>query len=297
MKKFIFGFAKNKSVIVPPSDLVALGILPKQVSEYTDADIGSIISIPYTDSSGIITGPIEFEVVGVNHHKDIYDESKPTITLMSKNIIRNAAFDAAEPDNPLHDEAGGRPLRAEGGNNRWSVSNIRQWLNSESGANEWFTLQHEYDTPPIADNIWYYENAEYAEYGSYADEAGFLAGFSDEVKQHFATVRNKTILCNADKLTLSKDFEETEDKVFLPSRTEMGFGNFDDNNPEGSHLDKMFKDDESRIKSGGDAGGYWMRTPYPVYTDFLFCSDIISGMIFESAASGRSGPAPLIVLY
>ena len=296
MKKFIFGFAKNKSIIVPPSDLVALGILPKQVSEYTDADIGSIISIPYNDESGIITGPIEFEVVGVNHHKDIYDESKPTITLMSKNVIRNAAFDANEPNNPLYDEAADQLLRANGGNNRWSVSNIRQWLNSERAANEWFTPQHEYDAAPIADNIWY-EDGTYVEYGSYADEAGFLAGFSDEVKQHFATVKNKTTLCNADKMSLSKDFEETEDKVFLPSYTEMGYGNSDDNNPEGSYLDKMFKDNDSKRKSGADTCGYWMRTPYPAFTDYLLCNDVISGLIVECASSGRLGPTPLIVLY
>lgn len=304
MKKFIFGFAKNKSIIVPPSDLVALGILPKQVSEYTDADIGSIISIPYTDSSGVITGPIEFEVVGVNHHKDINDETKPTITLMTKNIIRYAAFDAAEPDNPLHDELGERPLRAEAGNNRWSVSNIRQWLNSEGAANEWFTPQHEYDAAPIADNIWYYEDAEYAEFGSYADEAGFLAGFSDEIKQHFATVKNKTTLCNADKELLSKDFEETEDKVFLPSLTEMGFDNVDEtipeyliqDSPEGTPLAKRFTDDNSRIKSGDGVYRYWMRTPWHVYTDYMFCNDTNGGINVESAASGRPGPAPLIVL-
>jgi hypothetical protein len=243
MSKYIFA-CKNRLVI---SDLVTLGILPKQVSEYTDADIGSIISIPYTDESGNIEGPIEFEIVGVNHHRDINDETKPTITLMTKNIIRNAAFDVAEPDNP-------DSLRAEYGNNRWSVSNIRQWLNSEGTANEWFIPQHEFDAAPDGTNIYYNK------LGHYADEAGFLAGFSDEVKQHFATVRNKTILCNADKISLSKDFEETEDKVFLPSYTEMGFGNIDDDNPEGSHLDKMFRDDESRQKDGMDASSYWMRT-------------------------------------
>jgi hypothetical protein len=151
MKKFIFGFAKNKSVIVPPSDLVALGILPKQVSEYTDADIGSIISIPYNDESGKIllnNGCIEFEVVGVNHHKDINDETKPTITLMTKNIIRHVAFDAKEPSNP---DFG----RASYGNNLWLDSNIRQWLNSEDEAGKWFIKQHKYDAEPNTSNVAY----------------------------------------------------------------------------------------------------------------------------------------------
>lgn len=246
-------------------ELVKLGILPKPISEFTDADIGSTILIPYNDESGKILlndGCIEFEVVGVNHHKDISDESKPTITLMTKNIIRYAAFDAKEPNNPLIDSYWETKERDTGGNNRWLVSNIRQWLNSEGAAGEWFTPQHDYDEAPTIDKVNdYYKNKK----GAYADDPGFLVGFSNEIKQHFATVRNKTILCYEDKLSLSKNFEETEDRAFLPSYTEMGFGNLDDNNPEGSHLAKRFTDYESRVKSGAVTDvpncWYWMRTP------------------------------------
>ena len=74
MRKFTLAFSRNGSIIpdVPEiSDLVALGILPKPISEFTNDDIGTIINIPYNDESGKISGPIEFEVVGVNHHKDI----------------------------------------------------------------------------------------------------------------------------------------------------------------------------------------------------------------------------------
>ena len=264
---YILSYKKMKdegSTILPPepivpeipelSDLVTLGILPKYVSEFTNADIGTIVSIPYTDASGNITGPIEFEVVGVNHHKDIHDESKPTITLMSKNVLRYAAFDGKEPTNPLFDDWENANARADYGNNRWAVSNIRQWLNSNGAANEWFTPQHEYDEAP-----------------TYTDAPGFLAGFSDEVKQHFAIVRNKTLLCDADRSTLSKDFEETEDKVFLPSYTEMGFGNLDDNNPEGTWLSNKFIDDESIIKtkSSKDAS-YWLRSLYINYSYYVY---------------------------
>ena len=74
MSRFSFSFIKQGTTppITPSeSDLVELGILPKQVSEFTTADIGTIISIPYTDPTGKILlndGNIEFEVVGVNHH-------------------------------------------------------------------------------------------------------------------------------------------------------------------------------------------------------------------------------------
>ena len=156
------------------SDIVSLLNLPRPISDYKNEHIGETINIPYTDDSGKIllnNGCIVFEVVGVNHHKDINDELKPTITLMSKNVIRNAAFDANEPNNPSYDEEQGVDVRGEWGNNRWSVSNIRQWLNSKGAANNWFIPQHEYDEEPNTRYI-------YEDY-AYADAPGFLAGFSD----------------------------------------------------------------------------------------------------------------------
>jgi hypothetical protein len=284
MGSYVFAFSNWDSPISSTtSDLVALGILPKQISEYTDEDIGSTILIDYTDESGNISDPIAFEVVGVNHHKDINDETKPTITLMATNTIRCAAFDAKEPNNPDSE-------RTDYGNNRWSVSNIRQWLNSEGAANEWFTPQHEYDIAPDTMNVVNNDD------GAYADEAGFLAGFSDEVKQHFATVRNKTILCNVDKLTLSKDFEETEDKVFLPSYTEMGFGIIDFNNPEGNHLDQRFTNDESRLRTSLNVW-YLMRTPCIDTSSDVWCVDSTGDKDHALSYGAEMDVVPLIVLY
>jgi hypothetical protein len=263
MGSYVFAFSNWDSINSQPDsdDIVSLLNLPRAISEYTDEHIGEIIPIPYNDESGNIEGPIEFEVVGVNHHKDVNDETKPTITLMTKKVIRYVPFDAKEPDNPFYDEEWDGTSRAKNGNNCWSMSNIRQWLNSEGLGSYWFTSQHEYDVAPDTTNVHTAEEA-------YADDPGFLAGFSNEIKQHFATVRNKTILCDADRLALSKDFEETEDIVFLPSYTEMGFGNMDNNNPEGIHLDKRFPDDESRIKNDIDdfwERRYWLRSCDPHY--------------------------------
>ena len=275
------------------SDIVSLLNLPRPISDYKNEHIGETISIPYTDDSGNITGPIVFEVVGVNNHKYINNPNKPTITLMTKNIIRYAVFDVMEPNNPLYDEGWGETQRAKVGNNRWSVSNIRQWLNSEGAANKWFTPQHEYDEAPGGDKITFMPEYEDGVAG-YADDPGFLAGFSSEIKQHFATVRNKTILCNTDRSVLSKDFEESEDKVFLPSYTEMGFGNLDSNNSEGVHLAQKFTDDESRIKSGVN-NEYWLRSQSWSAFDVYYVSN--DGSVTQlPAASGDKGIAPLIVL-
>lgn len=296
---FTLGFIKKSGEIIEPpsiSDLVSLGILSKSISEFTDADIGTIVSIPYTDESGQIllnNGSIEFEVVGVNHHKDINDESKPTITLMSKNILRPAAFDAKEPNNPAYDEDLGVNARASYGNNRWSVSNIRQWLNSEGAANEWFTAQHEYDEAPTTDKVYGYDES-----AAYADDPGFLAGFSDEIKQHFATVENITLrpyVDNADPEIVQAD--TTQDKVFLPSYTEMNIGNLDYSYPEGSALSRKFTDESSRVKTGVN-GSYWLRSSCLMRASNVNSIEVDGYSNDGSDAySGDYGIAPVIVLH
>jgi hypothetical protein len=47
----------------------------------------------------------------------------------------------------------------------------------------------------------------------------------------------------------------------------MGFGDLDSNNPEGSHLDKIFMDDNLRIKNNS---AYWMRSPHTSDTRYVF---------------------------
>jgi hypothetical protein len=274
MRKFTLAFS-NKGSVIPPdepiipevpelSDLVKLGILPKPISEFTDDDIGTEVLIPYTDASGVISGPIVFEVVGVNHHTS--DEHQQTITLMTKNIIRNAAFDANEPNNTSSRKYG---------NNRWSVSNIRQWLNSDGAANEWFTPQHEYDEAPTIDKVSY-------EAGAYADEPGFLAGFSADILQHFTDITNITAVPEID----GGGSDTTVDKVFLASYTEMGFGEIE-GIAEGSHLDKMFRDEDSRIKQlNGSKHDYWMRSPHIFTGNMVNYVDYLGYEIIDSARNG-----------
>jgi hypothetical protein len=294
MSKYIFAVKSSKggSSTGQQSELVKLGILKKDVFEYTNADIGSTILIPYNDESGKISlnnGCIEFEVVGVNHHKDVNDESKPTITLMTKNIIRYIAFDAQEPNNPLFDERyedgynGGGNARAEDGNNHWSVSNIRQWLNSEAAAGEWFTAQHEYDEAPTVDNTW--------NDGEYADEPGFLAGFSTEIKQHFADIKNTTAIPDAD----GGGWDITVDKVFLPSYTEMGYG-LNDGTFEGSHLSVRYPDNNSRIKTGNGLEIYWTRSPVCDRSNYVYRVYPNGDWTEEGWACSGEGLAPIIVL-
>ena len=260
------------------SDLVALGILTKPIAEFSNSDIGTTVLIPYTDSTGKIllnNGCIEFEVVGVNHHKDTNNENTPTITLMTKNIIRYAAFDAAEPNSQTYSDQD-EYIRRYVGNNCWSVSNIRQWLNSSGAAGSWFNAQHDYDVEP----------------DTYADEPGFLAGFSSEVLQHFTDITNITAKPKLD----GSGSEETVDKVFLPSYTEM----FDYRNngiAEGCHLSVRFPNDNSRKKTGANSW-YWMRSPAINYQDYgtrIISSDGFNGT--QPPGNRDGGIAPIIVIH
>ena len=269
--RFTFAYNREGNVIPPVtpsvSDLVSLGILTKPISEFSNSDIGTEVSIPYSNEGSGISGPIVFEVVGVNHHTS--EEHPQTITLMTKNIIRKASFDAAEPNNT-------NSQRKNGGNNRWSVSNIRQWLNSAGAAGSWFTTQHEYDAAP-----------------TYASEPGFLAGFSANVLQHFTDITNTTNLNKVD----GDGTETTVDKVFLPSYTEMGPGT-----GEGSHLSVRYTDANSRIKQwNGSDDIYWTRSPYkamyPQNVGYINADGNSPNYTFFTGASADFGIAPIIVLH
>ena len=282
MRRFLLSFRRQGAVTPSEpsvSDLVSLGILKKQISEFSDSDIGTEVSIHYSNEGSGISGPIVFEVVGVNHHTTI--EYPKTITLMTKNIIRQAAFDAKESNNT-------DTYRKNNGNNRWSVSNIRQWLNSNGAAGSWWSAQHEYDAPPTSGNIYNGSDADAA----YADAPGFLAGFSANVLQHFTDITNITALCNAD----GGGSETTVDKVFLPSNTEMGLGN----NSEGSHLSVRYPDNNSRIKQwNGSNDIYYTRSPYyTMKSSLVFCVLQSGESSFSSLmASSGYGIAPIIVLH
>ena len=193
---------------------------------------------------------------------------------MTKNIIRYAVFDAIESGNPNSN-------RGYYGNNRWSVSNIRQWLNSDS-TGSWFTAQYTYNAPPTSEKI-------HGTNGTYADKPGFLAGFSSEVIQHLTEITNTTALCSLD----GGGSETTVDKVFLPSYTEMGFGS---NNgiAEGSQLSK-FTSDASRIKSG-QGTSYWLRSLcFNCDCSVEYVND--NGSSAFIAACNGFGIAPIIVLH
>lgn len=104
----------------------------------------------------------------------VTNELRLVLERTSVTLLGKKSFDAAEPSNPISE-------RRVSGNNRYLYSNLHQWLNSDKGANEWYTAQHTYDAPP-----------------TYQNEDGFLMEWSDLEKSVLNTNEWKTINTTVD---------------------------------------------------------------------------------------------------
>lgn len=116
------------------------------------------------------------------------------------------------------------------GNNLFTLSNLFQWLNSDKSANNWYAAQHAYDAPP-----------------PYANQDGFLKGWTAQEKQ---ILLNRVWEVRVPSSVSSSLIEFTA-KVVLPSTTEMGL----ENNTGGSRLD-IFNSSADRIINGSP---WWSR--------------------------------------
>ena len=130
----------------------------------------------------------------------VADKKTPSaITLLTEKIIDFRYFDAPEESNT-------NSARASYGNNRYSVSNIDQWLNKDQGSGAWYVAQHSVDSPPTFGEA------------PYKNRPGFLNAFSDIEKD---AILNSTIGACIPTLD-GGGYENIVRKVFLPSAIEMG---------------------------------------------------------------------------
>ena len=209
--------------------------------------------------------PIEWEIV---HQTADYQIA------MTKQIIDLRPFDAKEPTNTNSN-------RKNYGNNNWQYSNIEQWMNSDQAS--WYSAQHSYDAPPNKDNCYHYTNG--TTYNAYDKHKGFLYYWSNEEK---ALLKNYSVGLINYKAADGASYVWTG-KVFLPTYTQMGFGNnknTDISMNEGVQFSK-FTDNASRIKSlhpncaanneycklnnytGGKDYWYWMCSTSPSNSSYV----------------------------
>lgn len=150
---------------------------------------------------------IIWTVVAKNHQ---CTPAYPTnaITLHAAEILDLRCFDAFEPNNSDSD-------RQNYGNNRYSVSNIDQWLNKDAAGGAWYSAAHSADhSPDTSDGT--------GGYGTqYAARPGFLNGFTDDEKAAILSTTIRVVKPSVD----GGSYEDVVRKVFLPSTTEVGLPN------------------------------------------------------------------------
>ena len=147
------------------------------------------------------------------------------VTLITERIISLKCFDAIESGNSDGD-------RRNYGNNRWTLSNVRQWLNSQAAAGKWYSAQHSADAAPTNANVW-------SNYNEYDAEAGFLAGFSANFVAALLSTTHTVGKASVD----GGGTESCTDKIFLATCTEVGLSG---DVTAGSKL-ALFSDNNSRL--------------------------------------------------
>lgn len=205
--------------------------------------------------------PIIWKIADKNHEG--YPEN--SVTLVTDQIIKLLCFDAKESDNPDSN-------RRDYGNNRYVWSNIRQWLNSDVDAGQWYTPQHGTDAPPSSENVFASDSVAVNPYDMVA---GFLNSFTETERSALLSTTITVGKSNAD----GGGTETCVDKIFLLSCTEVGLIG---DHVCGSKL-MIFHDNSSRIATvtiscvdnsnypgdpmANSAWYYWLRDAFAQSSD------------------------------
>lgn len=212
--------------------------------------------------------------------------------LVTESIITLKAFDAKEASNSNSD-------RKNYGNNRYSVSNIDQWLNS--AASSWYSARHSADAAPTNANVYSY-------YNEYDTEAGFLTNFEADFR---AAILDTTIRVAKNTVTDGGGYEDITRKVYLLSNTEVGLAN-ENSVAEGTvwsyfnsatrrqckpTAEAVSKSEYTNSSLNASSAWYWwLRIPYAGYADFARLVRTDGSLSGNRAYVGRYGVRPALEL-
>lgn len=202
--------------------------------------------------------PIIWTIVAKNHVSTPAYPSN-SVTLHTTEILDLRCFDAEEPSNSNSD-------RQKYGNNRYSVSNLDQWLNKNAAANAWYIAAHATDQSPNSSTV-------VSANTQYANRPGFLNGFTTDEINAILSTTIRVVKPSVD----GGSYEDIQCKVFLPSATEVGLSN-ENNIVEGSAwgyytsnsarvgyvTQQCFSNTPSSSKPSSKTAAWywWLRTPY-----------------------------------
>lgn len=253
--------------------------------------VGSKVKFGSYSVNGETAQPIVWTIVAKNHTG--YPDN--SVTLHTSEIIDLRCFDAKEPNNSISD-------RKNSGNNRYSVSNIDQWLNKDTASGEWYSAAHNADHSPDT-------TAGTGNYNTqYANRPGFLNGFTDDEKAAILSTTIRVVKPSAD----GGSYEDIVRKVFLPSTTEVGLSN-ENNIAEGAAwgyytsntarigyvTQQCFSNTPSSSKpsSKTTAWNWWLRTPNYSDTHYarpVFSDGSLKNNSFYTASYGANGIRPAL---
>ena len=221
--------------------------------------VGDQLSVNYNGSA------VMFDIVAFDVATPADSNYTHSMTLIPHDCLESLMFDNKEPSNSNSD-------RKNAGNSRYLHSNIRQWLNSNGEAGNWWTAQHSADAAP-----------DYA-----TTKAGFMSYFDSIFLSVFGKTKIKVV---KNKVTDGGGYEEISDDYFyLPSTTEVGLAN--ENSIAEGTLFPYFDSNSKRIKYySGSTKVWWLRTPY---SDDVFNvrSVYTSGVYNNITAHNNGGVAP-----
>ena len=213
-----------------------------------------------------------------------------SVTLFTERMIDLLGVDAKEPTNTDTN-------RQSYGNNRYSQSNLDQWLN-DAGLN-WWTATHAYDAAPT--------DAGLSQPTEYASIAGFKSNFTSE---ELAAVLDTTIRIVKNTVTDGGSYEDIVRKFFLPSTTELNLAN-ENSIAEGVVLSAYTgAADAARIAyatqavitntlsaskpaSTAAAWHYWLRTPRSTHSSTVRSVNTSGALNNNNAYNGNYGLRPL----
>ena len=166
--------------------------------------VGAKVKFGKYSVNGEAAQNITWLIVAKNHSST---PAYPTnsVTLLTEKVIDIRALDAREPNNTQ----GGK--RDSFGNNRYSVSNLDQWLNKSETS--WYVARHAQDQSPTNDYTGGFGTG-------YDTRPGFLNAFSSN---EINAILNTTIRASMTTSIDGAEYEDITRKVFVPSISELGF--------------------------------------------------------------------------
>ena len=176
--------------------------------------------------------------------------------------------------------------RARYGSNNYYQSGLRQWLNADATANNWWTPSNIFDRP--------YDNR---------NTAGRLNALNSNMKTVLATPTVNCITNNLfeypslDGTTFSLQTAYTvKDKLFLVTHTETNLSSTPNVDSVLAYYTNAQNADRIKYrKDNGNAYYWWLRTPYPTYAinvRVVFTSGALGGNV----ANGTIGSAAACII-